>query len=389
MRFLIVFRKTLREMSRDRWTLALTLAFAPFFVVLYWMWFQGGSTSYRVVVINQDDGVSLPGGGRLQAGEDVIQAIEDMTYADGKPLMKVVLVSTRAEAESILRDRDATAFILIPPDFSQSIFWLSNSGSNSGTKITFGGDLTHPYYMVAINLALVSVEGYIQQVSGQTPFVEYIEEPLGGSMARTEFEIYVPGTLIFAVILLVFLAAMTVAREIETGTLSRLQLTPMKSYELMGGISLALVLIGIISTMLSFGVAVLLGFRSQGPLWVAILVAAITSLSIIGMGMVVACFSRTVSQAFVVANFPLGLMMFFSGVIYPLPKVTWLSISGHSIGPYDILPPTHAVAALNKVLTLGAGLEEVFFELAALTTLSMIYFLVGAWLFRRMHLRQG
>ena len=42
MRALIVFRKTLREMSRDAWMLGLTLAFTPFFVILYWIWFSGG-----------------------------------------------------------------------------------------------------------------------------------------------------------------------------------------------------------------------------------------------------------------------------------------------------------------------------------------------------------
>jgi ABC-2 type transport system permease protein len=389
MRLLIVFRKTLREMSRDLWMLALTVAFAPFFVLLYWIWTQGGSTSYKVAVINQDTGAALPGGGRLQAGQDVIQAISEMTYAGGQPLLKAVLVSSQAEAESILREREAVAFILLPPGFSQSILDLQTGGSSPGAQVIFGGDLTNPYYMVAANLALVTVDGYVQQMSGRSPLVDYHEEPLGDSLARTEFEIYVPGTLIFAVILLVFLASMTVAREIETGTLRRLQLTPMNAFELLGGMSLALVLVGVASTLLSFGIAILLGFRSQGPIWVAVLVAAVTSLSIIGMGMLVACFSKTVSQAFVVANFPLGLMMFFSGVIYPLPRVTLFTIAGHAVGPYDILPPTHAVAALNKVLTLGAGLDEVAFELTALTILSMLYFMVGAWLFRRMHLRSG
>jgi ABC-2 type transport system permease protein len=388
-RLLIIFRKTLKEMSRDLWMLGLTLAFAPFFVMLYWLWSQGGSTSYSIVVINQDVGTTLPGGARLLAGEQVIEAISRMAYADGKPLLKVVHAVTQAEAESILKDRDATAFILLPPEFSQSILDLQNNGSSPGAQIIFGGDLSNPYYMVAANLALVTIDQYVQAVSGRSPLVDYHEIPLGGALARTEFEIYVPGTLMFAVILLVFLASMTVAREIETGTLRRLQLTPMTSFELLGGMSMALVLVGIISTLLSFSVAILLGFRSQGPLWVAVLVAAVTSLSIIGLGMVVACFSRTVSQAFVVANFPLGLMMFFSGVIYPLPRVALFTIAGHSVGLYDILPPTHAVAALNKVLTQGAGLDEVIWELTSLTILSVIYFLVGAWLFRRMHLRTG
>jgi ABC-2 type transport system permease protein len=387
MRLLIIFRKTIREISRDLWMLVLTVAFAPFFVLLYWIWFQGGSTSYTVAVINQDTGITLPGGSRLQAGQDVIQAIKDMTYAGGKPLLKVVLASTQVEAESILRERGAAAFILLPPDFSQSILTLKNNATNNGIRVTFGGDLTNPYYMVAANLALSTVEGYVQKESSRSPLVNYVEEPLGASLARTEFEIYVPGTLIFASILLIFLAAMTVAREIETGSLRRLQLTPMNAFDLLGGMSLALVLVGITSTLLSFGVAILLGFQSQGPIWVAILVGAITSLSIIGLGMVVACFSRTVSHSFVVANFPLGLMMFFSGVIYPLPRITLFTIAGHAVGPYDILPPTHAVAALNKVLTLGSGLDEVAFELIALTILSIIYFLVGAWLFQRIHLR--
>jgi ABC-2 type transport system permease protein len=110
---------------------------------------------------------------------------------------------------------------------------------------------------------------------------------------------------------------------------------------------------------------------------------------VIGLGMVVASFSRTVSQAFIVANFPMAMMMFFSGVIYPLPKVILFKVGERVIGLYDILPPTHAVAALNKVLTLGAGLGEINYELSALTILSVLYFAIGVVLFRQFHLRSA
>jgi hypothetical protein len=39
--------------------------------------------------------------------------------------------------------------------------------------------------------------------------------------------------------------------------------------------------------------------------------------------------------------------------------------------------------ALNKIFTLGAGLGEVAFELAALTALTLAYFGAGVWLFQR------
>jgi ABC-2 type transport system permease protein len=389
MKFLSVFRKTLLEMSRDRWMLGLTLAFAPFFVLLYWLITAGGSTTYKILVINQDTGVQLSDGSTFNAGREAFNALFGITYGDGQPLLKSILVDGQAEAERIVRDRGAVAFLLFPPNFSQTIQALKNGDRSVTTRVIFGGDLSNPYYMVGVNLALTAVDSYVQQASNQRPLVQYLELPLGASAARTEFETYVPGTLIFAVIMLIFLASMTVVREIETGTLHRLQLSPMTSFDLLGGITAALVLVGTVAYALAFICALLVGFRSQGPVWIALLIGVVTSLSVIGLGMVVASFSHTVSQAFVVSNFPLGLMMFFSGVIYPLPKVTLFSLAGHEIGLYDFLPPTHAVAALNKVLTLGADLNGVLFELAALIILSALYFAMGVWFFRRFHLRNG
>ena len=63
------------------------------------------------------------------------------------------------------------------------------------------------------------------------------------------------------------------------------------------------------------------------------------------------------------------------------------NIGEQVVGLYDILPPTHAVAALNKVFVLGAGVGEIWYELAGLLILTVIYFLIGVWLFQRTHLR--
>jgi ABC-2 type transport system permease protein len=149
------------------------------------------------------------------------------------------------------------------------------------------------------------------------------------------------------------------------------------------------VVIGLVAVVLTFVVAIACGFRSQGPLWVALLVSGIASLSIIGAGLIVACFSRNLTQAFLIANFPLALFMFFSGAVFPVPRINLFAIGDRSLALYDILPPSHAVVALNKVFVLGAGLSDVTFELIALTLLSIAYFAIGVWLFKRTHLRAG
>jgi ABC-2 type transport system permease protein len=217
--------------------------------------------------------------------------------------------------------------------------------------------------------------------------IRVTEEPLGASGARTEFENYVPGLLIFAVILLVFSAPMAVAREVEAGTLRRLQITRVRSFDFLGGVTITQVIVGVVALLLALVVAMLLGFRSQGPLWAALVIGAVASLSVIGVGLIVACFSRTVTQAFLLANFPLAFFMFFSGAMFPVPRLTMFWIGDQSVALFDVLPTSHAVVALQKIFVLGAGLSDVTYELIALTVLSALYFAIGVWLFKRTQLR--
>jgi ABC-2 type transport system permease protein len=377
----------MREQFRDLTVLGLTVIFAPLFVYLYWLFFPSGSTIYGVLVINHDLGVQQSDGSTWNAGEEAIEALNAVSYADGQPLLKAQLLDSIGEAEIRLRERKGTAFVEIPADFSEVLLARQEGKSEEATNLVFGGDLTNPYYAVVAILATSAVDGYVQGVTGQYPVLHYDEQPLGASAARTEFETYAPGILIFAAIMLIFTASMTVTREVEEGTLRRLQISRMKAWEFMGGITMTLVVVGVVSVLLAFGTAIGLGFRSQGPVWVAMLIAALTSVSVIGVGMVVAAFSNTVARAFVIANFPLGFFMFFTGVIYPIPQVPLFTLAGRTVGLYDILPPTHAVVALNKIMNLGVGVEDVLYELGALLILSLVYFIIGVWIFHRRHMR--
>jgi ABC-2 type transport system permease protein len=279
--------------------------------------------------------------------------------------------------------------LILPEDFSVAIQSARQGKNLPSTPVTISGDLTNPYYAIAAVMVSTALEETVVKLTGQKRPIQLVEAALGTSAARSEFEVYVPGLLVFAVILLVFLASMTVAREVEAGTLRRLQITRMASLDYLGGVSLALILVAVASAILAFLTALALGFRSQGSVLLAVLICSVSSLSVIGVGLVIACFSRTVTQAFLLANFPLGLFMFFSGAVFPVPRVTLFTLAGRSVGLYDILPPTHAVVALNKILTLGAGAGDVVYELAALLVLSVLYFSIGVWLFQRTHLRAG
>jgi ABC-2 type transport system permease protein len=379
-----VFIKCMREQLRDFLSLSLSLSFAPLMILLYWLFFNGSSTTYTLLIVNQDKGYQTTSGTFLTYGEDLIKQIEKPSNNNAQALIRIIRLANRSAAENMLRNRDAAALVIIGPGFSEA---LQNKPANPPEEITFVGDLTNFDYILTSIFTNYALDDFIQKVTAQIKPVLIGEEPLGGSGTRTSFESYVPGILVFSVIMLIFQASMTLAREVENGTLRRLQLTHLSSLELLGGTSLALVITGIVAILLTFLTAALLGFHSQGPLWVAIWVGVLTSISIIGAGLVVACFSQSVSQAFIIANFPLALFMFFTGSIFPIPRVPLFTIAGRVISLYDFLAPTHAVVALNKIFTLGSGLGDVAFELAALTVLSILYFGAGIWLFGRTHLR--
>ncbi len=390
MRLLSILRKNIREQKRDLWVLALSMAFAPLFVFLYYLFTGGtGSTAYSILVLNQDIPAALADGSILSAGEEVIAAMQTFSYENGSPLLKVKMVDSLQQAQEHLRNRAAVLLVTIPADFSSVLAAVQSGDASARGEMVFLGDMTNPYYTIGAVMAYTAIDQVILQWSGEQRPIELVENALGGSAARSEFEMYVPGLLIFAVIIMVFQAAMTVAREIEGGKLKRLQLSRMNAFDLLGGTSIWLILVATAELLLTFATALACGFRSQGQLWIAILIGIVTSFSIIGAGMIVACFSKNVSQAFVIANFPLGFFMCLSGAIFPLPRHEVFTFLGHSISLYDLLPPTHAVNALNKVFTLGAGLADVSFELLALALLSALYFGAGVWLFQRMHLRRG
>ncbi len=388
MKFWQVFIKSLKEQVRDPLVLSLTLVLAPGFVFLYWLFFpSGGSTMYHVGILDNDQPVLQTDGTDYAAVDSLVEALEGVTYADGQPILAVQYVTDRTLAEAQVADKELEVLLVIPPAFSQSMLALESGELIDPVEITIIGDLTNPYYAVAGVMANAGLEEYLQMVTGEQRPVRVVEIPLGDSGGRSEFETYVPGMLMFSIVIMVFQASMVVAYEVESGTLKRLKLSRVSEFALLGGISASVLVIGAVSFLLAIAAALALGFTSYGPLWLAVLIGLITCFSVIGAGLIVAAFSKTVSQAFIIANFPLVFFMFFTGVAFPIRGIELFTLFGHPVGIYDIFPPTHAVRALNKVLTLGAGIQQIGYELGALVSMSCVYFVVGVWLFRRRHMR--
>lgn len=381
MRMLAVAGKTLREQVRNPWLPLLAIGLGPFFVLLMWAFFpSGGSTTYPVVVVDSDTGAS---GGGIRSGDRAVASLRSLTYDTGVPILDVRQVADLDHAQAEIEARRAVAFVELPEGFTRSL--LAARQGTGAVPVRIGGDLGSPTYPVVAIMIADGLDRFARQETGRTALLDLTETPLGASGSRTEFELYVPGVLVFAIGLMMFAAATALAQETEAGTINRLVRAPISAAELLGGITIVQVLVGLVAGLASLGTAALLGFRSAGPIWMALPIWVLTSLSVIGLGLLVAAFTRSVAQAFLVANFPFGLFMFLSGTMFPVRGVPLFTLAGHEVNLLDLLPPRHAVNALTSVFSFGS--TSIGYELVMLTLLSVAYFLLGAWAFHRRHLR--
>jgi ABC-2 type transport system permease protein len=100
----------------------------------------------------------------------------------------------------------------------------------------------------------------------------------------------------------------------------------------------------------------------------------------------VAAWLRTIFDLMTIGCFPFFILMFFSGGMFPLPDIELFDLAGRAVNANDILPTTHSIGAFDGILNHGLGLADIWFELMAITVLSVAFFAVGTAVFSRRHM---
>lgn len=358
MKLWLVARKNLVEIWREPKLLALVLLLPLAFLVITAL---GYSTpmlvTHPVWVINA-----------APQGEALLAELAAQRYADGRPVFDVIPTNDPMAAEAALKDRTATMLLTISPAKSPEL----------PPEITVRGDPLSPRFYRASVLLDSLLYRYAETWSGQPKKVNLVEQPIAAQGPQTEFDLYAPGMIIFALLLIIPQTAMLVAREIRWQTLRRLRLTPMRAWDLLGGIGLAQLVVA----------AILLGYHNQGQLWLAIVVGLAVSFSAIGLGLLVACFIENDGQAINVGSAVTMTQVFLSGSFYQLPPITLFMLLGHQIDLFDVFPATHGFLALQQVLSYGATFQQISFRLAATLLLSTVYLLIGVVIFQQLKMKE-
>jgi ABC-2 type transport system permease protein len=388
MKIISIILKSLKVQIRSYWVLLLSLSMGPFFIFVYFLIIETSKTQYTVLIVNDDKGM-LINGQTVNHGNDMIAYFKGFKSDSIAIPFTVNVVADKTTGIENLKNKKADALIIIDTSFSQSLEGRKSAGNICIPKAEFIGDLTNTNYLISAVWANEILNEYSLQTTHNKSkrIVDVKETALGISGTASSFDLIVPGILIVSVIMLMFTASIAFVSEVENKTIIRLKLSKLRVFEFLAGISLVQLLVGIIAVLLTLLTAILLGFKYEGSLMIMVLIASLTSLSIIAFSMIISALTKSATEILVAGNFPLFLFMFFSGAAFPLKSDTLFTLAGYPVNIQGLMTPAHAISALNKTLIMNMNILSIIPEIISIVVLTMFYFFIGGMIFKRRHLK--
>jgi ABC-2 type transport system permease protein len=183
----------------------------------------------------------------------------------------------------------------------------------------------------------------------------------------------------FPFMMMFMITSITLLRERTGGTLERLMTTPTGKLDLVGGYAIAFGVAAASQTVIAASVAYLfLGLETAGPAWAVFLIAVISSLFGMALGLFVSAFATTEFQAIQFMPIFVVPQLLLCGLIWPRDQMAgWLQ------GVSDALPITYAVKALTEVQVNPEITAAMWRDLSIVAAAALVATVLGAATLRR------
>ncbi|MDI9617884.1 ABC transporter permease [Methanothermobacter sp.] len=171
----------------------------------------------------------------------------------------------------------------------------------------------------------------------------------------------------------------SIAGERERGELARLFMTPTSVSTVVGGKIISKLVIESGRAFLLLCVAIMLfGIKINGGMLLTVLLLVLTALCFVGFGIMISARVGT-QEDYMQMVMPFAMpMMFVSGVFYPIETMPWVFQK-----LAYLVPLTYANDALRSVMLKGAGVGDIWLDLAVLVGFTLLFFAMGVTRFNR------
>lgn len=331
--FSFVIKET-KHILRDKRTMLMLFGMPIVMMLLFGFAVTNDVRNVRIIVV-------------MSNADNATQQVADrLAASEYFTLTKVV--ATPTEAEKAIRDQKADMAIVFSQDFAsrKSGYQLIVDGADPNMAqqwTTYANAVINNTEPKAVNTKLL----YNPQMKSTYNFVPAIM-----------------GTLLMLVCAM--MTSISIVREKEKGTMEVLLVSPTKPLmiivaKLVPYLVLAFTILSIILLMSSF----VLGVPIKGSLFWIYVVSTIYILLALSLGILVSTIAETQLVALLISAMLLMMpVIMLSGMMFPIesmPKILQY-ISA-------IIPTRYYISAMRKLMIMGVGIEEVYFEVTVLISM--------------------
>lgn len=332
--FLSFVIKETKHILRDKRTMLMLFGMPIVMMLLFGFAVTNDVRNVRIIVV-------------MSNADNATQQVADrLAASEYFTLTKVV--ATPNEAEKAIRDQKADMAIVFSPDFAskKSGYQLIVDGADPNMAqqwTTYANAVINNTEAKAVNTKLL----YNPQMKSTYNFVPAIM-----------------GTLLMLVCAM--MTSISIVREKEKGTMEVLLVSPTKPLmiivaKLVPYLVLAFTILSIILLMSSY----VLGVPIKGSLFWIYVVSTIYILLALSLGILVSTIAETQLVALLISAMLLMMpVIMLSGMMFPIesmPKILQY-ISA-------IVPTRYYISAMRKLMIMGTGIEEIYFEVSILISM--------------------
>ena len=332
MRILAIAKKVMKELLRDKRTLAMMFV-APVFIMWLMNLMFSASTAVNIKLATQDLPTSL------------------VTKMDNLDHVSVQTYNDIDQAKKDLADEKVDAVVSYKNGEYQVDYANTDASKTSMTRQVLRTSIAGE----GSNQLMAHIKQALPQLNLEAKAPEIKETYQYGDENTSFFTSMIPVLIGFVVFFFVFLiSGMALLKERTSGTLERLLATPVKRSEIVYGYMLSYGLIAILQTAVVVLAAIwLLDVEVVGNLFNVIIVNVVLALVALAFGILLSTLAKSEFQ--MMQFIPLVIMpqLFFSGII-PLSSMgDWAQTVG------KFLPLTYSGDAMSQIILYGRGIGDV------------------------------
>ncbi|MBI1187063.1 MAG: ABC transporter permease subunit [Alphaproteobacteria bacterium] len=363
-----VFLKEFVQMRRDRLTFAMMIGIPVLQLFLFGYAINTDPRRLPTVVEMRETGVFE---------RSFLAGLKNSTF------FEIVATTTRAEeGDAMLRGGEAAFLIVIPEGFERRLVRGERPqillAADASDPVASGGAV-NAVQQIAERALARDMAGPLARLAPGAPPFEVVVHRRYNPAGETAYNI-VPGLLgVILTMTLVLITSIALAREGERGTLETLLATPVRPVEVMLGKTTPYILVGAVQVLIVVALARWLfdvPFLGSPLLFtIAITLFLFTNLM---LGYLISTIARSQMQAMQMTFFIFLPSILLSGFMFPFSAMPgWAQAIG------EALPLTHFLRMVREIMLKGAGIGDVWNDLAPLALILAVLSTLALLRYRR------